>query len=186
MKKVLLLMLPLLASLSCQAQKKSFDINQYKDAILEFAIPRFAKSAEDVRLKDYALVDIDGDKNPELWVRGDEGQDWQGVFSLDGDSLTLLADADVCSEIKVYKNAVGYQSYISPGRVDEAFSVLKKSRIISSAEMHMEFNIFSDDQEVKYEDYLINDKPVNEDTYNEFVLKLGDTVEVKPEWKTIE
>ena len=188
MKKILLLILPLLA-LGCQAQeKKSFDFNKYREVIMnEYAFPpRFAKSADDVVLKDYALVDIDGDGKSELWVRGDESQDWQGVFSLDGDSLTLLADADVCSEIKVYKNAVGYHSYISPGQVDEAYSVLKNSRIVSFAEMNMKFNIFSDDQEVEYEGYSINEKEVDEDTYNEFVLKLGNTVEVTPEWIVIE
>ena len=188
MKKILLLMLPLL-TLGCQAQeKKNFDFNKYKDVIQnEYAYPpRFAKSADDVVLKDYALVDIDGDGKSELWVRGDEGQDWQGVFSLDGDSLTLLADADACSEIKVYKNAVGYHSYISPGQVDEAYSVLKNSRIVASADMNMKFDIFSDEQEVEYEGYSINEKEVDEDTYNEFVLKLGDTVEVTPEWIAIE
>ncbi|MBO4674254.1 MAG: hypothetical protein J5616_07885 [Bacteroidaceae bacterium] len=186
MKKILLLLLPLL-SLSCQAQEKPFDINKYKDVILnEYAYPRFAKSSDDTVLKDYALIDIDGDGKSELWVRGDESQDWQGVFSLDGDSLTLLADADVCSEIKVYKNAVGYHSYISPGQVDEAFSVLKNSCIVSSAEMSMKFDIFSDDQEVEYEGYTVNDKEVDEDTYNEFVQKLGDTIEVNPEWHPIE
>ncbi|MBQ6965818.1 MAG: hypothetical protein IJP82_09055 [Bacteroidaceae bacterium] len=185
MKKIVPFLLSLLA-LSCQAQKKSFDINKYKDAILEYAYPRFAKSAEDVRLKDYALVDIDGDGSPELWVRGDEGQDWQGVFSLDGNSLTLLADADVCSELLFYKNAAGYNSYISPGRVDEAYSVLKDSRIVFSAEKHMEFDIFSDEQETQYEDYMVNGKDVDEDAYNQFVLQLGDTIEVKAEWKTLE
>ena len=179
----------LFTPLSMAAQKKkSFDFNKYKEVIMnEYAYPpRFAKSADDVVLKDYALVDIDGDGKPELWVRGDEGQDWQGVFSLDGDSLTLLADADACSEIKVYKNAVGYHSYISPGQVDEAYSVLKNSRIVASADMNMKFDIFSDEQEVEYEGYSINEKEVDEDTYNEFVLKLGDTVEVTPEWIAIE
>ncbi len=187
MKRIILLLLPLLA-LGCQAQeKKNFDINKYKDVILkEYAYPRYAKSADDTVLKDYAFIDIDGDGKSELWVRGDESQDWQGVFSLDGDSLTLLADADVCSEIKVYKNAVGYHSYISPGQVDEAYSVLKDSRIVSSAEMNMKFDIFSDEQEVEYEGYAVNGKEVDEDTYNEFVQKLGDIVEVTPEWILIE
>jgi len=39
---------------------------------------------------------------------------------------------------------------------------------------------------VEYEGYTVNDKEVDEDTYNEFVLKLGDTVEVTPEWIAIE
>ena len=186
MKKILLLLLPLLV-LSCKAQEKRFDINKYKDVILnEYAYPRFAKSSDDTVLKDYALIDIDGDGKSELWVRGDESQDWQGVFSLDGDSLTLLADADACSEIEVYKNAVGYHSYISPGQVDEAYSVLKDSRVVSSADMNMKFDIFSDEQEVEYEGYSVNGKEVDENTYNEFVLKLGDTVEVAPEWIAIE
>ena len=50
MKKILLLMLPLL-TLGCQAQeKKNFDFNKYKDVIMnEYAYPpRFAKSADDV------------------------------------------------------------------------------------------------------------------------------------------
>ena len=34
------------------------------------------------------------DGQNELWVRSDEGQDWQGVFAIDGDSVILLANAE--------------------------------------------------------------------------------------------
>ena len=81
---------------------------------------------------------------------------------------------------------MGYNSYISPGQVDEAYSVLKDSRVVSSAEMSMKFNIFSDEQEVEYEGYTINNELVTEDAYNEFVNQLGDTIEVAPEWIAIE
>lgn len=191
MKRIVLLMLGWTLTLSAFAQNpvkgsdNGFDFDKYKDTMQEFAIPRFAKSEAPVVFVEYALVDIDGDGLPEVWVRGDEGQDWQGVFSVEGDSVVLLADADVTSEISFYKNAVGYSGYISPGRVDEGFSVIKNSRIVASCEKHMEFNIFSDEHEVYYEDYTVNNKDVDEETYNDFVIGLGEKIKIEPLWHRI-
>lgn len=168
-----------------KAFEDNFDITKYKDRIEDQAFIRFAKSAEDVRLVDYALIDIDGDGHPELWVRGDDGQDYQGVFALHGDSLISLAEADVCSQLEFYKNAVGFSSYISPGRVDEGYSVLKDSRIVQSCEKHVEFDIFTDDQEVTDEYYVVNDRDTDEAGYNQFVIQLGDTISMSPVWHQI-
>lgn len=164
---------------------KGFDFNKYKEAMMEMAEVRFAKSIEPIRFEAYALIDIDGDGLSEVWVRGDEGQDWQGVFSIEGDSVVLLADADATSELMFYPNAVGYSGYISPGRVDEAFSVLKNSRIVASCEKHVEFNIFSEEMEITYESYHVNDKATDEDGYNAFVIQLGDTVPIAPVWHSV-
>ena len=162
-----------------------FDFNKYKYTMLEMAEVRFAKSAEPIRFEAYALIDIDGDGLSEVWVRGDEGQDWQGVFSIEGDSVVLLAEADVTSELSFYKNAVGYSGYISPGLVDEGFSVLKNSRIVASCVKHVELNIFSEEIETTYEEYRVNDKYTDEDGYNAFVIQLGDTVSMTPIWHNI-
>jgi len=200
MKKILFVLIAVLAlGGSAQAQKAkgkkakkeaktawTFDFNKYKDAMLANACPRFAKSDADVRFVEYALLDIDEDGQPEVWVRGDEGQDYQGVFAIDGDTIVLLADADVCSELHFCKNTVGFHCYISPGRVYEGYSVLKNSRIVSSCNKEMEFNIFSDNQETTYESYVVNDKEVDEDGYNAFVNSLGDEYKPQPVWITIQ
>ena len=163
----------------------NFDIMKYKDKIEDQAFYRFAKSTEDVRLVDYTLIDIDGDGQPELWVRGDDGQDYQGVFAIQDDSLIALAEADACSQLEFYKNAVGFTSYISPGRVDEGYSVLKDSHIIQSCEKHVELDIFTNDLDVIDEYYTVNDHETDEDGYNQFVTQLGDTIPMSPVWHQI-
>ena len=187
MRKMMLCMMALLAFAGqAKAQETGFDFGKYRAAVKENAYPRFAKSAEDVRFKAYALIDLDGDGKQELWVKGDEGQDWQGVFALKDDgSVVLLADADVCSELQFFKNAVAFKSYISPGRVDEGFSVLQNSRVVHSGVMHKEFNIFSDEMETQYESYTVDDKDVDEETYRETFYALGVEVELTPVWHDI-
>lgn len=191
MKKLTFAIINIALAISAAAQNpvnednEIFDFDKYKDAMYEMATPRFAKSEEPVRFIEYALIDIDSDGISEVWVRGDEGQDWQGVFSVIGDSVVLLADADVTSEIKFYKNAVGYSGYISPGVVDMGVSVLKGSRIVSSAYMHYEFNIFSDEQEMYDEDYIVNDKYTDKESFDEYERSLGETITIEPVWQSV-
>ena len=125
------------------ADNDAFDIYKYKDYILSDAYPRYAKSADPVRIVEYALIDIDDDGQDELWVRGDDGQDYQGVFAIVGDSAVLLADADVRSDIVLYKNAVGYRGYYGDGRVCNGASVLKNSRRVAYYWEEYKFNSFS-------------------------------------------
>ncbi len=187
MKHVILSIIILLSFCSqARAQEPDFDFNKYRAAMQDCAYPRYAKSSADVRFIAYALIDVDGDGKSEVWVRSDEGQDWQGVFALVGDNgVELLADADVCSELSFYKNAVGFQSYISPGRVDEAFSVVKDSRIVTLGIKHYEFNIFSEEQETLDEYYFLDDKAVDEETYDQAFNALGDKIEVSPVWHDV-
>ena len=169
-----------------EAEKVAFDFSKYRQLVLDNALPRFMKSSDDVNLLEYALIDIDGDGRNELWVRSDEGQDWQGVFAVDGDSVVLLADADVCSELDFFENAVGFSSYISPGRVEERYVVLDNSRISAKAEKYVEFDIFGAENEVESESYTIDDEDVDEADYDAFKDKLGDEVEVTAEWIPIQ
>lgn len=183
MKRIWLLSVYLLIScMTVQAQTSDFDFGKYHKAMLEEAYPRFAKSTEPVRFKDYALIDVDGDGKLEVWVRGDDGQDYQGVFAIVGDSVQLLADADVCSELEFYKGAVGYKGYYSPGRVCEGASVVRNSRRAEWYWKEVYFNIFSDEQETESEDYCINDKDATEEDCEKFKEKLGDKITLEPVW----
>ena len=192
MKKIQLVMVLLLA-FGCLAQAQEdrsyterFDFNKYKEAIQKQTYLRFYRSDEVVRYVDYAFVDVDHDGQSEVWLRGDDGQAWQGVFAIDGDSVVLLADADICSNIVFYENAVGYTGYISPGKVDAGFSVLKNSHVVTSAFMHKEFNIFSEEQEVFFEDYNVNGEYTDEENYNHLLEQLGERFEIEPVWYKIE
>lgn len=186
MKKIQLIIMVLLAFVGlAQAQEdKSFDFNKYKVSIDKEA---FYQCLWDDALNyvDYALIDLDGDGKSELWVRSEEEQSWQGVFAIDGDSVTILAYADRCCDMAFYKNAVGYSSYVSPGHFEAGYCVLKDSRIVASAFKHVDINIFSD-METEFEWYKVNDEDVEEADFDRFVEQLGETVDIEPVWHKIE
>ncbi|MBO4810737.1 MAG: hypothetical protein J5552_04145 [Prevotella sp.] len=163
-------------SVASSNEVEAFDFERYHEAMLEQAFPRYAKSAEDVRFVEYALIDIDGDGRPEVWVRGDEGQDYQGVFAIAGDSAILLADADVRSEIMLYKNAVGYDGYYGDGKVMSGATVVKNSRPAESYYEDYQFNIFSEEQETLDETYYLNGKLSTAEECKAFREQLGDTI----------
>lgn len=165
--------------------EQSFDFSKYEEAMLRDAYPRYSKSAEDVRFKDYAFVDIDGDGLPEVWVRGDEGQDFQAVYSISGDSVCMLASADTRSEIIFYKGAVGYDGYYGDGRVCRGGTIVRNSAPAESYEMEYVFNIFSDEQEMLRETYFLNNKMTTAEACETFASQLGDSVSVSPVWHSV-
>ena len=163
----------------------NFDFSRYHQKMLESANVRFAKSAEDIKFKEFALIDIDGDGQREVWVRGDEGQDYQGVFSLHGDTVEVLAEADVRSELKFYKGAVGYDGYYGDGRVMRGASMLKNSRCVHDYSEETKFNIFSDEQEMLLESYWVDNKVATAEQCERFREQLGEEVELDPVWHAI-
>lgn len=185
MKKIQIIIMSLLAfcGLARAQESQSFDFNKYKESIDREAFYR-CFWGDRLEYVDYALIDIDEDGKHELWVRGEE--EWQGVFAIDGDSVVFLAYADRCCDLYFFKNAVGYSSYVSPGSSEVGYNVLKDSRIVASAFKNVEFNIFSDELEIEYESYMVNDEDTEEDNYNRFVQQLGETIVIEPVWHKIE
>jgi len=187
MQKIQLIIMVLLAFVSMvRAQDdKSFDFNKYKESIDREAF-YLCFWDDTLKYEDYALIDIDEDGKPELWVRSEEEQSWQGVFAINGDSVVFLAYADRCCDLVFYKNAVGYSSYVSPGNVDVGCCVLKDSRIVASAFKHVEFNTFSDEMEIEDESYIVNDEDTEKESFDRFVQQLGETIVIEPVWHKIE
>lgn len=164
----------------------AFDINKYVDEMVDKAEIWYSKSADDVRLIAYALVDIDGDGHPEVWVRGDEGQDYQGVYSVVNDTVTLLASSDVRSELEFYKGAVGFSGYYGDGLSRKGFTFVKNSREGDSYFHENQFNTSSEEQEDIHDDKMKNGRSCSEDEWTRAEQLLGDTITVPPEWHPIE
>jgi len=186
MKKIQLIVMVLLAfaGLARAQEDNSFDFDKYRASIDKEA---FYQCLWDDALNyvDYALIDIDEDGKPELWVRSDEEQSWQGVFAIEGDSVVFLAYADRCCSIVFFKNAVGYNSYVSPGRAEEGYCVLNESCIVASAFKYKEFDIFSEDMATEYESFMLNDEDAEEADFDRFVQELGEPIEIEPVWHEI-
>ena len=163
-----------------------FDINKYVDEMVEKAMVWYSKSDDDVRLIAYTLVDIDGDGHPEVWVRGDEGQDYQGVYSIVKDTVTLLASSDVRSELEFYKGAVGFSGYYGDGLSREGFTFVKNSREDDTYFHENKFNIFSEEQEEIHDIRVKNGEDCSEEEWARAEQLLGDTITVTPIWHPIE
>ncbi len=168
------------------AFQKSFDINKYVKEMEEKAVVYYSKSTDDVRLIAYAFVDIDGDGHPEVWVRGDEGQDYQGVYSIVNDSVTLLASSDVRSKLDFYKGAVGFNGYYGDGISRQGFTIVKNSRPGDVYYSEDQFNMSSEEQETIFSDMMKNGKDISEEEWEKAESLLGDTLSLSPAWRSIE
>ena len=186
MKKIRLIVMVLLAfaGLAWAQEDNPFDFDKYRASIDQEAYYQCVWD-DALNYVDYALIDIDEDGKSELWVRSEEEQSWQGVFAIDGDSVVFLAYADRCCSIVFFKNAVGYRSYVSPGRAEERYCVLNDSRIVASAFKSQEFDIFSEDMETEYKSFMVNDEDAEEADFDRFVQQLGEPVEMEPVWHKI-
>ena len=187
MRKIQLILVVLFAfgSLAQAQEDKSFDFNKYRESI-DRNVYYHCIWDDSLNYVDYALIDLDADGKPELWVRTDEEQSWQGMYAICGDSVEFLAYADRCCDMVFFKNAVGYQSYVSPGHAEQGYCMLKDSRVVASAFMQMDFNIFSDEMEIESEYYIVNDKYTEKENFERFVEQLGGTIDIEPVWHKIE
>lgn len=164
--------------------EKAFDIHDYLEMMEAMACPRFMRDTADVKFMQYALIDIDGDGQHEVMVN-DDNQKYVAVFAIVGDSIEMLADADVCCDLEFYKGAVGFSGYYTPGRSAAGASIVKNSRCAEDYYMETKFDIFNDEMELEYESYYVNNEPSDEESCNKFQERLGETVTVEPEWQTI-
>ena len=84
-----------LAMCMTNAQAQEFDIHKYLEQMMEMPVERF--NIGDVELKEYALIDIDGDGLNEVWVRGD--LNYQALYTVEGDKVNKIAYADGSTEL---------------------------------------------------------------------------------------
>ena len=154
-------------------KRKKIDISKYLDQMQENPDLRFAFGAYD--LKEYAFYDLDGDGKDEVFV-SDSTVHYKAIYAIVGDTAQLIAYADGCTNLVFYKNAVQYSAYYSPGRSVEGAQVVKDSKPTDYCLSEVEWNIFSDEQEVTYEWCIVNDKTATAEDFHKFIKQLGEPV----------
>ncbi|MBR3454335.1 MAG: hypothetical protein IKH26_03320 [Bacteroidaceae bacterium] len=164
---------------SLMSAGEDFDISKYLEQMEDNPELRFGIG--EYQVKEYALADIDGDNKNEVWVR-DTTFHYEAIYVVDGDSVHLVAYADGCTELTFYKNAVAYNAYYTPGRSCQGAQMLKDSKLTEYYFSEVQWNIFSEEQEVTDEMYYINNKSATSEECEKFVEKLGEPVE-EPELK---
>ncbi len=192
MKKVFVLAFVLGITMTCcgqnaaQSDSGAFDITKYLNQIKENDELRYVFTSDELAPKEYALVDIDGDGKSELMVRDTEIH-YQAVYTIEGDSLWMLAYADGCTDLEFYKNGVGYQAYYSPGRAYDGIGTLQNSRHGDRYMHEVKFDIAGDQDEVEYETFFINSEMVTAEDIEAFKKKMGEPVEAPAaEWLPID
>ena len=160
-----------------------FDITMYLEQMEDN--PELRYGIGDYQLKEYALSDIDGDSQDEVWVR-DTTRNYLAIYVVDGDSVKLVAYADGATDLNFYKDAVGFTAYYTPGRSWSGAQKLKNSKLTDYFISEVQWDSFSDEQEVTYEWYNINGKSTTSEECDKFVEQLGKPVdEPELEWLPI-
>ncbi len=155
----------------------SFAIEKYLEQMQDNPELRFAFG--EYELKEYALFDIDGDGKDEVWVR-DSTSHYQAIYTIEGDNVMLIAYADGSTDLEYYRNAVKYSAYYSPGRSCVGAQIVKDSKLADYCLSEVNWDIFSEEEEVTDEWYLINNKVVTAEDVDKFLEQLGDPIPEPP------
>lgn len=182
-----LTVLPVFAIAMMAATSADFDFSRYHKAMLEKARVRYPQDTCEIRFKEYCLIDIDGDGRAEIWVRGDDCHEYQGVFALGGDSVAVLAESDSYSELSFHKGAVSFDGFYGEGRTISGASKIRRSCRVSTYYEEVKVNAFGEDEEVEYENYVIDGRKATALECLRFRESLGDTIRIiHPIWFSVE
>ena len=159
-----------------------FDISKYIEELQED--PGLRISMGDIVLTEYALIDLDGDGKNELWVRGENN--YEALYTFENNGLELIAYADGATDLTFYKNAVAYSAYYSPGHSYSGAQIIKNSRLAEYYDEQVDFDIYSDEQEVTGEIYRMNGEYATAEECEAFQQQLGEPVDApQAKWQPI-
>lgn len=186
MKRMWIIFLLMFSVVSIQANnsKDDFDFEKYRKDFTERGEANliWRKSEAPIRLISYALIDIDDDGTPEVWVRGDEGQDYQGVYTVSPEgNVSLINCSDAISDLIFYPGAVGSRSY-HEGELIDYVQVVENSQLGDCCWKRVVFETSSNNQEVKEEGFSVNDRFATKTAYEDFFSHLGEPYVPDVQW----
>ena len=105
---------------------KSFDITKYLDDFRQLAAPFYETPADDIHFDRYALVDVDRDGTPEVYVEAVE-QVIKVVYSIIGSKPVVLTNSWAATDINFFEHGVGAQGSCGTGCMTSNCTIVEKS-----------------------------------------------------------
>ena len=137
--------------------------------------------AEEHPLTQYALIDVDKDGVPELWLSSDD-QTYQAVFAV---KLTMdyVGGQDDRTTLSFYKGAVCTSGHCGAGCMSSIYRTVKESSYGSTLMDIQEYDNAIDDYGPSQ--FTLDGEEITESKGQAFIRKLGDEITFNPRWKKL-
>ena len=129
----------------------------------------------------YALIDIDEDGEPELWL-STEDEEYQAVLSIVEGGVHIAAGKDYKRSLIFYKGIVGDAGGCGTGCYYVHYTKLKDSAPEYDFSNLMSYVFETDEME---NEYAINGEPLTQEEADEILNSFGEPYEPEVEWRPL-
>lgn len=160
---------------------QQFDIKKYYGEFVEMAEPLFA-GYDPVEFYEYALIDVDRDGKPELYMRNGKAE-YEVVFSLDDKDPHILIDADYHRSISFFKDAIQSSGGCGTGCHMAEVVVLKDSKRLYTLNNMEQYDM---EGELAEEGWEKDGKEIPTQEGDKLYKKLGEPIDHYINWHSID
>ncbi len=129
----------------------------------------------------FALVDIDDDGTPELWLRTEDNYDG-AYFCMGNGTPQLITSENWKIKGSICEHGVLVAGSAGTGSFYAHYVLLENSRVVDSIYYNSEYNIATEDMKVTYSR---GDNPISIEEGEKATAKLGKAKDVEPLWHSL-
>ena len=144
-------------------------INQFDEEYMTYEMDDFSK---------YALIDIDEDGEPEIWL-STKDEEYQAVLSVVEGQVKLLAGKDYKLSLLFYKGVVGNAGGCGTGCFYAQYTKLKDS---APEFILVDMQLYDFEKDEIGDEYEINGEQLTNDEGDAIIKSFGELVEPQVEW----
>lgn len=144
-------------------------MDEYYDDYMTYEMDDFSK---------YALIDIDEDGEPEIWL-STEDEEYQVVLSVVEGEVKILAGQDFKRSLFFYKGVVGDAGGCGTGCYYVQYTILKNSAPESSLNNMQSYNFETDGVD---DEYYKDGEAITNEEGDALIESFGEPVEPQVEW----
>ncbi len=129
----------------------------------------------------YAIIDVDNDLKPELWIADNSNDNNGAVFAFNDGKPQWLGDQNFKYHLEFFPNVVLTAGGCGTGCYYRNYSVIKGSQVdyvLNCYETHM----FDGDKEIDEYEYSIGEKELTKEEGERVVNGFGQSKEIRPFW----